>query len=46
MNEFIAKDGNKYFIDLDDGENITVFNSDKRKVGSITLMQLMKMTTD
>jgi hypothetical protein len=38
MHELIAKDGNKYFIDLDDGENITVFDSNQGQVGSITLM--------
>lgn len=37
MHEFIAKDGNKYFIDLDDGQDITVLNSNKEKVGSVCL---------
>jgi hypothetical protein len=38
MQELTAKDGNKYFIDLDGGENITVFDSNQGQVGSITLM--------
>jgi hypothetical protein len=38
MQELTAKDGNKYFIDLDEGENITVFDSNQGQVGSITLM--------
>lgn len=40
MNEFIAKDGNKYFIDLDDGECIEVLNSNKKRIGSITFMHV------
>lgn len=40
MLEFTAKDGKKYFIELDDGENITVFDSNQGRVGSITLMHV------
>ncbi len=42
MHEFIAKDGNKYYIDLDDGEDVTVFDSNNCKVGSITLLHVNK----
>lgn len=40
MHEFIAKDGNKYYIDLDD-EEIHVQNSAGEHVGSITLMHVV-----
>lgn len=40
MDEFVANDGNTYYIDLDDGEDIIVFNSDKCKVGSVTFMHV------
>lgn len=40
MHEFTAKDGNKYYIDLDDGEDISVFDRNKSLVGSITLMHV------
>lgn len=40
MHEFTAKDGNKYYIDLDDGQDITVYDSNKSRVGSVTLMHV------
>ncbi len=40
MYEFIAKDRNTYFIDLGDGENIEVFDENRRKVGTITFMHV------
>ncbi len=40
MHEFIAKDGNKYFIDLDDSQDITVFNSNKDNMGGICLLYI------
>ena len=40
MHEFIAKDGNKYYIDLDDGQDITVFDNAMNRIGSITLMHV------
>lgn len=40
MHEFTAKNGNKYYIDLGDGEDITVFDSNMSQVGSVTLMHV------
>lgn len=40
MHKFTAKDGNRYYIDLDDGQDITVFDCNKNRVGSITFMHV------
>lgn len=40
MHEFVAKDGNKYTIDLNDGEDIHVYNADNQRVGSIAMMHV------
>lgn len=40
MYEFIAKDGNPYNIDLDDGESVRVFDANGCEVGSVTFMQV------
>ena len=40
MQEFLAKDGNIYNIDLDDGENIFVYDADGGRVGSITMLHV------
>jgi len=38
--EFSAKDGNKYYIDLDDGQHVMVYDSSNSRVGSVTLMHV------
>lgn len=40
MHEFIAKDGKTYYIDLSEGEDITVLDSSGCKVGSVTLLHV------
>lgn len=40
MYEFKAKNGNKYYIDLDDGAEISVFDANECKVGSVSLMHV------
>jgi hypothetical protein len=40
MHEFLAKDGNIYHIELDDGEDIFVYDGDGGRVGSITMMHV------
>ena len=40
MHEFVAKDGNTYYIDLDDGETIYVSDVNGCQMGSVTLMHV------
>lgn len=40
MHEFIANDGKTYYIDLSEGEDITVLDSSGCKVGSVTLLHV------
>lgn len=37
MHEFTAKDVNKYYIDLDNGQDITVYDSSKSRVARLRL---------
>lgn len=40
MQEFIAKNGQTYFIDLDEGENVCVYDNDKNVVGDMTFLHV------
>lgn len=45
MYEFTAKHRNKYYIDLGDGTDITVYDSDESRVGSVMKMHVNAYTT-
>lgn len=40
MYEFLAKDGNTYHIELNDGEDVFVYDANNGRVGSITMMHI------